>query len=179
MSHIRSRPWRLLTNFVLFQAGWLVCVIGTNHLAVLVAVALVVLHLLLVSHRPALELGYIALGTVAGSLLDGLWWQLGILQPATGALDAAWIPLWLVLLWSLFLTTINHSLAWVADHRWLPWLLAPIAGPLAYWSASQLDAVRLQPMSLAFIALGWLLVFPLLIQLRNRWFGALAAGETS
>ncbi len=160
---IRSGAVRLLINIAFFQAGWLICVIVSNEVAALAGFALVGAHLVLVSQRPAHEALFIGLGTLLGSLMDGLWFWLGFLvspEPYSGL-----IPVWLVALWALFLTTPGHSLAWLAAHRRLVFLLSPVAGAFAYWSASQLGAVELRAplLGLLAIGMGWLLLFPLLL----------------
>lgn len=53
---------------------------------------------------------------LAGCLLDGLLWQLGLFQFPAG------FPLWLVLLWLGFALSLSHGLRWL---RPLP--LAPLA----------------------------------------------------
>ena len=55
---------------------------------------------------------------------------------------------------------------------WLAFVLAPMAGPFAYWSASKLGAVTLPELvpSLLALALGWLVVFPLLLFLRKSLY---------
>lgn len=166
---IRSRSLRLLVNVAAFQAGWLLCVVGSNLVAAIAGFGLVGLHLLLVSQRPAPEALFIGLGTLLGSLMDGLWFRLGLIaspEPYSGL-----VPVWLVALWALFLTTPGHSLAWLNGHPGLALLLSPLAGAFAYWSASQFGAIELlRPIpGLLAIGLGWLLVFPLLLNGSKRW----------
>lgn len=158
-----------LVNFLLFQAGWLACVMLTNIWAVLIAIGIVAFHLTVVSARPAAEARFILLGVVLGSLLDGLWFRAGVMQDGIGS---AWTPLWLVAIWALFMTTLAHSLAWMHQRIWLPFVLAPVAGPFAYLAASKLDAVTLPEgmVSLAALAVGWVIVFPLLMGMQKRYF---------
>lgn len=164
---IASDGVRNTLNFLLFQTGWLVCVLYPTLMAFGVAIALVCLHLVLVSRERFSELQFIGLGTVAGAALDTLWLQTGVLHTDTGDLVVA--PPWLVALWALFMTTLCHSLKWIGQKPWLPFVLAPIAGPFAYWSAGQLGAVTFTdlPLSLAALALGWGLLFPLLLKIRG------------
>lgn len=160
---------RKLANFLLFQGGWLACVLLADWTAVAIVVAIVLLHLAVISVRPAAELRFILLGLVLGSLLDGLWFRTGVLADDAGSL---WTPPWLVAIWALFLTTLAHSLAWMHARLWLPFVLAPVAGPVAYVSASALGAVSLPApvWSVPALAAGWLLIFPLLMAIQRRWF---------
>lgn len=157
-------------NLALFQAGWLICVLAPGALAALAVFGLVGVHLALISRHPAIEARFILLGTLLGSLLDGLWFQLGVM--AGSGVELVWTPFWLVAIWAIFMTTLAHSLAWMTRPHWVPFVLPPLAGPFAYWSASALGAVRLPDLafSLPALALGWLIIFPLLMRLRVRLF---------
>lgn len=170
---IRSAGVRNLINFVLFQAGWFLCVVYPGTLTAVTALVLVLVHLVLVSQRPARELQFVLLGTVVGSLIDSLWFHLDVMSSSTGT--ALWAPLWLVGIWALFMTTLAHSLSWVGRRAWLPFALAPIAGPFAYWSASRLGAVSLPELmvSLPALAAGWMVSFPLMMHIRRRYFAEL------
>ncbi|MBC7183909.1 MAG: DUF2878 domain-containing protein, partial [Marinobacter sp.] len=116
------------------------------------------------------ELQFIGLGTVAGALLDGIWFNTGILDDGSGELLLT--PPWLVAIWAIFMTTLSHSLDWISRKPWLPFVLAPIAGPFAYWSASKLGAVQLPELAPSLIALGfgWLVIFPLLLFARKSLY---------
>ncbi|BES71263.1 DUF2878 domain-containing protein [Marinobacter nanhaiticus D15-8W] len=161
---------RNVTNFILFQVGWLTCVIFPGYTAVAVAGGIVVIHLVLVSQRPGREIQFILLGTLLGSLLDGLWFKLGVLiEPGAGP---HWTPAWLVGLWAVFMTTLAHSLAWMGRTVWLPFVLAPVAGPFAYWSATRIGPIVFPDLLVSLIALavGWALLFPLLMQMKHHYF---------
>lgn len=167
---IRHELARNVTNFVLFQAGWLICVVFPGLTAVAVAAGIVAIHLALVSQRPGREVQFILFGTLLGSLLDGFWFKLGVLsEPGT---QPSWTPVWLIGLWAVFMTTLAHSLAWMGRNRWLPFLLAPIAGPFAYWSASRIGPIVFPDLlvSLLALAIGWGLLFPLLMHIKHRYF---------
>ncbi|MBS3803224.1 MAG: DUF2878 domain-containing protein [Oleiphilaceae bacterium] len=167
---IKSSGLRNLINFVLFQAGWFLCVLYPGVWSAITALSIVSIHLVLVSQKPGREWQFIVLGTVLGSLLDGLWFRTGIM--VDGAQGLTWTPIWLVGIWAVFLTTFAHSLAWMGSRPWLPFALAPIAGPFAYWSASQMGAVNLPQLvpSLLALALGWLVIFPLLMHFKKRYY---------
>lgn len=155
-------------NFIIFQIGWLLCVIYPGWLSTAVAFTIVGVHLVTVSQHRYRELEFILLGTVIGSVVDGLWFQLGFLgQPGPVPL---WVPAWLIGLWAVFMTTLAHSLAWMGSRRWLPFVLAPIAGPFAYWSATRIGPVAFPELlpSLIALAIGWGTVFPALMAVRKH-----------
>lgn len=167
---IKHDSLRKLINFVLFQAGWFACVLYPGMASAALAFGIVGLHLALISQKPGREWQFILLGTLLGSLLDGLWFQLGVMSDVTG--EVRWTPVWLVGVWAVFLTTLAHSLAWMGSRAWLPFALAPFAGPFAYWSAAQLGTVTLPQLlpSLLALAVGWLVIFPLLMYLKQRLY---------
>ncbi|MCH8498733.1 MAG: DUF2878 domain-containing protein [Marinobacter sp.] len=165
---------RNLANLVMFQTGWFLCVLFPGIATAFIGFGIVLAHLCTLSKRPREEFNFILMGTLLGTLLDGLWFQVGVMQdPAS---QVQWTPFWLVAIWALFMTTLSHSMAWLGQSRWLPWALAPLAGPFAYWSASKLGAVALPDLSVSLpaLAMGWLVLFPLLLGLRKRFFPTLA-----
>ncbi|MBW4933261.1 DUF2878 domain-containing protein [Marinobacter sp. F4206] len=167
---IPSETTRNILNFAVFQAGWLICILYPGMPAASLVVGLLILHFVLVSQKRMSELQFIGLGTVLGASLDLLWFRTGILAGTEG--EVLLTPPWLVAIWAIFMTTLNHSLNWISRKAWLPFVLAPIAGPFAYWSASKLGAVTLPELlpSLVALALGWLVVFPLLLFLRKSLY---------
>jgi len=168
---LTSKSHRNLVNFVGFQVGWLVCVMFPGLPAAGLVLMLLVLHLVLISQHRAAELQFIGLGVLLGGLMDTLWFRVGVLEIA-GQSQVLAVPPWLVAIWAIFMTTLCHSLNWIGQYRWLPYLLAPIGGPFAYWSASQLGIVVLPDLTLSLLtmAAGWLVLLPLLLFVRGRLY---------
>jgi hypothetical protein len=167
---IQSETVRNVINFVLFQAGWLVCVLYPGLGAVGVVALIVAFHLAFISQARMAELQFIGAGVVIGGLLDGLWFNIGVLD--NGIEEFQLTPIWILGLWAAFSTTLSHSLSWISAKPWLPFACAPIAGPFAYWSASKMGAVELPDLALSLgaLALGWLVVFPLLLFIRKSLY---------
>lgn len=167
---IRSQTARNVINFVLFQVGWFACVLYPGLAAVGFVVLLVAFHLVFISQARMSELQFIGAGVVLGGLLDGLWFNTGILDNGVSGFQLT--PVWILGLWAAFTTTLSHSLSWISGKSWLPYVCAPVAGPFAYWSASKLGAVEIPDLtlSLAALALGWLVVFPLLLYIRKTLY---------
>ncbi|UTW09146.1 DUF2878 domain-containing protein [Pseudomonas benzenivorans] len=151
---------KLIANALLFQLGWLACVLGGGPWLLLVGAVLAV-HLLWISSWAAE--GKLLLSVfLAGSALDSFLLNLGVFdfgEPRT------LIPLWLALLWLLLATTLNHCLAWTAQPWWRGSLLGAVGGPLSYYAGAQLAGVGLPygtwP-TLALLAMIWALVMPVL-----------------
>lgn len=167
---IRSQTARNVINFVLFQAGWFACVLYPGLAAVGVVILLLGFHLIFISQARWAELQFIGAGVVLGGLLDGLWFNTGVLDNGVSGFQLT--PIWILGLWAAFTTTLSHSLAWISARPWLPFVCAPVAGPFAYWSASKLGAVAMPDLtlSLAALAVGWLLAFPLLLYIRKTLY---------
>ena len=126
---IASETARNVLNFLLFQAGWFACVFYPGLIGAGIVVIFLVLHFVLVSQNRMTELQFIGLGTVVGSVLDGIWFRTGILDDGSGQVMLT--PPWLVAIWAIFMTTLSHSLDWISKKAWLPFVLAPFAGPFA------------------------------------------------
>ncbi|MCD5997209.1 DUF2878 domain-containing protein [Pseudomonas sp. CDFA 602] len=167
---------KTLANALLFQAGWFACVLGSNSYWQLIAVVLLLIHFLWISSWAA-EGRLVLLVTLAGIVLDSLLMRLGVFDFGT---SGYLIPLWLVLLWALLGTTLNHCLAWTAKPLWRAALLGAISGPMSYYAGSQLAQVSL-PLglwpSMTILSLVWAITFPLLQWLATR--RALPAANTS
>src|SRR5690554_6336258 len=172
---ITSDTARNILNFVLFQTGWLVCVLFPGLAAAGLVLVFLAAHFVLVSQKRFSELQFIGFGVVLGSLMDTLWFRTGVLG-INGSDEVLVAPPWLVAIWAIFMTTLCHSLGWIGQRKWLPFALAPFAGALAYWSASKLGAVILPDLtlSLVVIALGWFVLFPLLLFIRKHMYTELA-----
>lgn len=162
---------RNIMNFMLFQVGWLACVLHPGLTSTGLVVVFLTLHFVLVSKQRFAELQFVGFGVVLGGLMDTLWFRTGVLALDSGV-EVIAAPPWLIAIWAMFMTTLCHSLGWVGQRHWQPWLLAPIAGPFAYWSASHLGVVALPNLnvSLAAMAIGWLLLFPLLLFIRKTLY---------
>jgi hypothetical protein len=158
---------RLVANGVIFNLGWFACVLGGN------AVALWVVPLLLLAHwallaREAAEWSLIAAVTVLGILIDGLVQALGALRFN----GSGWpVPLWLMLLWPMFATLLNHSLRFFQAHPWLAALLGGVSGPMTYLLGVEFGAATAVWSTFALFAIYavvWALLLPLLLSLMQR-----------
>ncbi|MEE4183770.1 DUF2878 domain-containing protein [Pseudomonas viridiflava] len=157
---------KTIANALLFQAGWFACVLGSNSYWLLIAVGALLIHFLWVSSWAA-EGRLVLLVTLVGTVLDSVLMTLGVFDFGTGGYL---IPLWLILLWAILGTTLNHCLAWTATPVWRAAVLGAIGGPMSYYAGSQLAQVHL-PLgfwpSMTLLALIWAAVFPLL-----QWLAA-------
>ncbi|PYC28358.1 DUF2878 domain-containing protein [Aquipseudomonas alcaligenes] len=154
-----TAPRSLILNALLFQAGWFACVFGATHPWLLaLALACLAAHFVWVASWRA-EGRLVASVALFGSALDTFLLNLGVFDFAG---DSRLLPPWLALLWALFATSLNHSLAWSARPWWLGSLLGAIAGPLSYLGGAKLAGVGL-PLGL----------WPTLLLLAAIWAGVM------
>lgn len=160
---------RSLANFILFQLGWCLAVLFPGSFAAFAALAIVVAHLAFISAFPLRELRFIIMVTVLGSTLDVIHLLTGVLAfpDHAGALAGGMIPLWLVMLWAVFATAINHCLYWMRRSSMILFGLPPIAGALAYYSAGRLGSIEIGYglAGIAAIGAGWGLLYPVLVRI--------------
>lgn len=149
-------------NALLFQLGWWLRVLGGNRMALLVLAVALPLHWRYLARERA-EWLCIALSAGLGVALDGALQHVGILQFGAAASDG--VPFWLVALWLLFATTLNHSLRWLQTRLCWAVVLAALAAPFSYWGGVRFGAARFAwpvPQALLLVALCWGLLLPLL-----------------
>jgi hypothetical protein len=160
-----------LVNALLFQFGWLACVVGGDRVAVPVAAAVLLLHWRYLS-RDAAEWFCMALSVALGVAIDAGLEAFDVLQFVGGG-----VPVWLIALWALFATTLNHSLRVFQRHLLWAALAGAGAGPLSYWSGVRLDAARFgidTPTACAVLGVCWSLLLPLLSAMMRRRYRVLS-----
>lgn len=159
---------KLFLNIILFQIGWLVCVLGGNCYAMMYTAFALLLHHLFVLKSNA-EWRLIIGAALLGCAWDALITYAGISTYTHS--DALGLPIWLMCLWLLFASTLSHSLAWLHSRLRLASLLAAIFGPASYWAGARLDKVQLiEPtwLTLSIMALGWAILLPSIFKYIGR-----------
>ncbi|MAG65472.1 MULTISPECIES: DUF2878 domain-containing protein [Pseudomonas] len=152
---------RLIANAVLFQLGWLACVLGGNSYWLAVPAAALLVHFFWTSSWAA-EGKLVVSVMLAGAALDSFLLQLGVLEFRD---QDTLVPLWLAVLWALLGTTLNHCLGWTAKPIWRAVLLGAVGGPLSYLAGARLADVGLPlgtTTTLVLLGCIWALVMPVL-----------------
>lgn len=157
----------IIRNLVSFKAGWLACVVfaaaGNTTLALASALVVAALHLLWVPvqrKEALLLLAAIGIGFAWESLLV-----------ATGVVsypghEGSWFaPLWIVSMWALFATTLNHGMRWIKRSFPVASLAGLVGGPMAFFGGMKMGAVTFADpiLSLAAIGAGWAVLLPVLV----------------
>ena len=163
-----------LVNFLLFQAGWFLCVLGAAAgrplLAALAGLVPVLVHLALV-RQPGREAQLLLAALALGLVIDSLHLHTGVLRFPAGGPFPALPPPWLLVLWLQFATALHFSLAWITGRPLLALAFGAIGGPLAYWAGVRLGAAGFGPdlgRALTQIGIGWVIAMAILLRLTAR-----------
>jgi len=171
-------------NFILFQAGWFASVLlGTTSYYYLgpVAVAAIVFYHLKTTPSPSAEVPLLMFALLIGLVWENLLTFSGLLVYPHGQLQGMFAPVWIVGMWPLLAITLNLSLRWLKGNILLAMAFGAIGGPLAFWAGERLGAVVFTDfvMAMTVLAIGWALLFPLLMKLATQYDGYVLSLENS
>ena len=172
---MRVEP-KIAVNLIVFQVGWLLCVLGGANeqplAGTLVVVAAIMLHLAL-AQRSMPEALLIATVAFIGFIWDSWLVAWGLMHYPSGNLAPGFAPYWIVAIWALFATSLNLSMAWLQERPWLAALFGAIGAPLAFFAGERLGGVQMSDPALALgaQAIGWAVLLPLLTGLASRLNG--------
>ena len=161
-----------ITNFILFQLAWFICVLGAaynqTYFALMISVIILLVHFALIKKR-LLELKLILAAGIFGLLFDGVLLNFDLVIYNDPGLPYPITPIWIVMLWMIFAMTLNHSLAWLSQKYYLSILFGAIGGPLAYIAGEKLGAITLlSSNSIIMLCVGWALITPVLLIIANK-----------
>ena len=130
-----------------------------------IAVALVVATHLIGVAVPVKEALFLACAALIGLAWESLVQASGLLQYPASSAAGVLAPHWIVAMWVLFATTINHGFSWVKRNWMLSALMGLIGGPMAFLAGAGMGAVSFSntPLALAVIGAGWMMLLPLLV----------------
>jgi hypothetical protein len=161
----------MLFNLIGFQIGWFSCVLGGANqlpwLGVLISCLVLFAHVRR-SNDAVFECKLLFTAIIIGIIFDGIPQSLGWI---TFSPVSFWPnilpPPWMIILWALFASTLNVSLAWLQSKKVLAILIGAISGPLSYWSGARLGALSLThgTAALIYLAIGWGLIVPVLLKI--------------
>ena len=121
-----------LKNLAMFKLGWVACVTlaaaGQPLWAVIAVAVVVLLHLVAVPVASKEALLLTTSATIGLAWESLLVWS-GLVSYPTGAELTPLAPYWIVAMWVLFATTINHGLSWIKKS----WHVSALAGMVADW----------------------------------------------
>lgn len=163
-----------IINVGLYQLGWFSCILGGawGHpfIGSFLALFLIAIHLMLAETRKT-ELMTILCACLLGIVIDSSQQALGVFSLQTDPAWQFWLPLWILVIWSQFATTLSFSLYWLSGRYLLAALFGMLGGPLAYWGGVRLGAAEFGAntlFSIITLSLVWTLVTPLLFWISAR-----------
>jgi Protein of unknown function (DUF2878) len=158
---------RRLVNFAGFQIAWIASVWGESSGRSSIGATIVVLVLaahLLLARRPAAEIRLLAMVGALGCTIDSALGHAALLVFRSGD----WLcPLWLVLLWLAFATTLGSSLAWLKDRPVAAAMAGAIFGPLSYYAGQRVGALSLGAnpiVTMGVLTVLWAALLPFLLK---------------
>jgi len=158
-----------IINFLLFQIGWFILILGAawdkTFIAVLLGLVILAIHISMIDQKIN-ELKLLLIAGVIGFLFDGFiqYYQFIIYNSPGWSFPLT--PIWIIMLWMIFAITLNHSLVWLKNRISLSVIFGAIGGPLAYLAGEKLGAIIItQQLSLVLLSIGWSLITPFLISI--------------
>lgn len=174
---VQTMNRHLIINFALFQAGWFACVLGGayDHVIAgcLVASGIIGYHLYRAVDTSR-ELRLLMLALVIGLVFESIVTYLGLAVYGNGLLIEQLAPVWIILMWPMFATTLNISMRWLKTMPF--WMVGVIGGafaPFAYYAGNSLGAVVYDDLilSLLVIASAWTLLLPVMVMFSLKYDG--------
>jgi len=139
--------------------------------SVIAIVAIVLgVHLLLVEERRR-ELFFLLLSFLMGLGMDSLFVYFNVTSFGSQAWKILGVPLWMLLLWPSFASTLALSMSWLRGRFVLAALFGLVGGPLSYLAGEKLGALQINESfsrGLLIVGLGWGLALLLLVVLRGK-----------
>lgn len=171
MPFVLTKPF----NLVAFNLMWLGCVLGRADWLWLVAPGVLAYCALLIL-TGTVRAWQIAVPAAIGIAIDAALTGAGLFHfPETPLL----LPLWLLVLWLAFATTLTQSLAVVGRHKWVAAACGAVAFPFNYGVGERLGAVSFHDtwlVTVIALACIWALLLPVmywLVEKGGRQFRAL------
>ncbi|MCB9782071.1 MAG: DUF2878 domain-containing protein [Candidatus Omnitrophica bacterium] len=163
-----------LINFVLFQAGWFICVIsaaaGRPWLGPVFVAVWVIAFARWQGKDP--KMAWVRMSALGlGYLFDSALVMLGFFSFPTQTQLGGPAPIWMAFMWVNLAGTLDSCLEWLSGRYLLGGLLGLIGGPLAYWGGENLGGIQLSdPLwrSLTAVGIEWAIAFPILLWLNEK-----------
>jgi hypothetical protein len=164
-----------LINFVLYQTGWFIVVLGAARgnpwEGAGIGLMLVGVHLYLSKERKPEIMVVLVIG-VLGTIVDSAQAFAGVFVFEAGYWSYWVIPFWLTVMWMQFATLFHFILDWLSGRYLLSAFLGAMGGPAAFFAGERLGGV-IFPMgayhSLIILAAVWSVVTPACVFIAGRF----------
>ena len=175
----------LITNFLLFQIGWFACVLGAAYdqvfIGSMIALAVIAYHFYRAADTVK-EFRLFLLALIIGLVFESIVTSQGLARYSNGQVIDYIAPLWIILMWPLFATTLNLSMRWLKNMSpLLIALLGALFAPFAYYAGNKLGAVEYDNLilSMGIIAIAWAVLLPALVVMSSKLNGYSISSLTS
>ena len=143
----------LIFNVLGLEITWAACAYGATHsmplFGVIVGAIYLIIHFALTPSRRNDFLTMCCLAAI-GISLDYINMRFEIISFHQGVSDISFLPLWLVVLWCVFVLMIPHSLYWLRKRPVLSAALGGIGGSSSYWLGDKFGAIFLsEPLTIS------------------------------
>lgn len=129
-----------LMNAIGFNVIWLGCILYRDDF-IPFALCLLLMHMYFVKDKLKEVINIILVGSI-GLLIDSLLVYFHVFYfPVESTNNGFAIPLWLIVLWAAFASTLNYSLSFMKTYPLLKYLVAIIFAPLSYFAGYNFNAV--------------------------------------
>jgi hypothetical protein len=164
-----------IVNMGFFYFGWWYCMheaVGLSPLRGPMVVFGILLYHIAISHTKVIDLILIFSLVILGQIIDTIYIQMGMISyhgGYGGTFEIA--PLWIVALWALYGTSVNHSLEWLRHSVLLAAGLGAAGAISSYVVGVQLGSAVLHwPKFWAYAVIGgvWAVVVPLSLSF-SQW----------
>lgn len=139
-----------ITNALLFQIGWLVCILWGDLAAICFTIPALAFHFIKSSVRFA-DMVAVVVAIALGFIHDSVLIHAGYIVFTESAILP---PLWLFCLWALLGITLNHSLRWIYSRPLWSAVLGAACGPLSYWAGVSLSSADWSSPTLDIVPVG-------------------------
>ena len=167
----------LITNLLLFQLGWFACVLGGAYGQVLIgcmiAIAIIAYHIYRATDAVP-EMRLLSLVLIIGLVFESIITSQGLARYSHGQVSGLIAPLWMILMWPLFATTLNLSMRWLKGLTpLLTALIGALFAPLAYYAGNRIGAVEYDNfiLSMGIISIAWAVLLPALVTMSLKLDG--------
>ncbi|NGX42875.1 MAG: hypothetical protein K940chlam7_01163 [Chlamydiae bacterium] len=168
MAKVKRRYLPIIINGLLFYIGWLFCVAsaagGLPYLGLLGAMGVVAYHLAVIKEKK-IEFFFIASVTVTGFFVETGMIKFRVLEfTSPNTLIPGYAPFWLLGIYAMFATTVNHSLRWLQPYLFLAAFLGGLGGMVSYAAGERIGAVTFlvgKGGSVMVVGIAWFILMPL------------------
>ena len=166
MKYLASKPFNLIANNLI----WIGCVIGREQAIWMVGPAVIAYVAFLIISR-TIKIHQVAIPAVTGIAIDSSLTLSGFYQFENTSLI---LPLWLIILWIAFSTTLTSSLHIFGKNKIVAAAVGCVGIPANYFAGERLGAVvfgQTHLMTIVLLCILWAVCLPLLYRVTELSLG--------